>query len=189
MMERVKILAFALYVFILVTACASNPTVSSPANRPEPAWHWEWARSGNGGTPEQFAVDKYACLQDYRQTASPFVQRDKLTEMQFMTMHQQLCLESKGWKKAQNRPSEINNQLWYWRPNGWVAAPPGTKKIDWVWQGSLGEEADAIKRFSADKEACMRDMKITDPYTFTDQQGQFFMKCMWTKKWGQEPTP
>jgi hypothetical protein len=251
-------------LLILFTACSSPPKQSKA---PEQSWHWEWASTNVGGTSEQFARDKYTCLQDYRQTASPYTQRDPITEMKFMTMHQEVCLESKGWKRVadsddrslyfwtpngwfkattDNKPvwrwkgeagtnaqhkqdsdecikearmvnsraaSRAEMEVWfacmwkrdwrrepvrqesavqsaaklYWRPNGWITAPPGTKKIDWVWEGAASEERAALKRFESDKSSCSQEVGMSDPRDSTTQQGDAFMACMWEKKWGTEP--
>jgi hypothetical protein len=171
-----------LSTIIICAACQPKPV----AKQPEQPWHWEWSRSQGGGSSEQFSRDKYACLQDYRQTASPYTQRDPVTEMKFMTMHQEICLESKGWRKVAG-PAAESKQLIYWRPSGWVTAPAGTKKIDWAWQGPAAEEMAAFERFQSDKTNCAQAAGISDPRSSTAQQGDAFMACMWEKKWGAEP--
>ena len=259
----------ALVLLLILFSACSSPSKQSKAT-PEPSWHWEWASSKAGGTPEQFAQDKYTCLQDYRQTASPYTQRPALTEMQFMTMHQEVCLQGKGWKKVadsddrslyfwtpsgwfkastDNKPvwrwkggvvQETNAEykhdsdectkeacivnskaasrdqtevwfacmwkrdwkrepvrqqpaiqpletLYYWRPSGWRAAPAGTKKIDWGWEGPASEREAAFERLESDKTACIQAAAASEPSSMTKQQGEASMSCMWDKKWGMEP--
>lgn len=281
---RLKCLfGFMLCAFTVMAACAPKTTAPPSSTPSEPSWHWERAGDKSGVSPEQFSRDRYACLQDYRQTASPFIQRDSVTELEMMKLHQVVCLEGKGWKRVDDRPAVVDQAQSYWRPSGWfvagdgmkgawfwkgkpleetsadwnhdneecrhdaeilkseakavprdkmekwfacmwernwsrepvpkekrsgkvegrsaeskgrvywrpggyVTAPPDTKAIDWVWQGPPDEEITAVKRFRPEKEACMRDSGILDPQTFTNEQGEAFMACMWGKKWGQEPT-
>jgi hypothetical protein len=101
------------------------------------------------------------------------------------------CMWKKDWRREPVRQEQPalppSKPLIYWRPSGWVTAPPGTKKIDWVWQGHPDEEAAATKRFLSDKEGCLHDVGFSDPRTSTTSQGEAFMACMWAKKWGPEP--
>src|SRR2546427_12848139 len=96
-------LLITLFALPLLTACAAY--TATEASPPKPSWHWEWAGSTGGGTSEQFARDRYACLQDYRMTQSPTLRpRDARTELQFMNLHNDVCLESKGWKQVDEMP-------------------------------------------------------------------------------------
>ena len=154
--------------------------------------HWEWASDKGGGTSEQFRSDRYACLQDYRQTASPFVQRDVVTELKIMTLHQEICLEGKGWKQVQDgTPKTPTNTITYWTASGYQTAPAGTRmEIQWI--GPPPEPSGT--RFQPDKEACMREAGITlplsnPPPTFTDQQVEAFPACLWRKGWARLPAP
>ena len=80
----------------LITNPPSKPTTTKPTMA------WYWAGQGTQPSNKQFKQDKYACAQDYRnyrktQPAIP-VQRDPYTELTFMNLHMDTCLESKGWE-------------------------------------------------------------------------------------------
>lgn len=184
-------LAFALPpLFTMLTACAApTPTAPPPSKS---SWHWEWASGKGGGTSEQFARDRYACLQDYRQTASPFIQRDPVTEVRMMTLHQEVCLEGKGWMQVQDgTPKTPTNTITYWTASGYQTAPAGTQmEIQWI--GPPPEPSGM--QFQPDKEACLREIGITLPLSnplpkFTTQQTDAFPACLWRKGWARLPVP
>jgi hypothetical protein len=191
-MERLLHLAIIVALWHVLPACSADRSKTN-AKSQEPAWHWEWGSARSGGSSEQFTQDRYACMQEYRQTFP--VQRDPVTDVQMLTFHSEICLQGKGWKKVPDRPPQPtqirsldeSKSLIYWTPTGWVTAPPGTKKIDWFWQGDIKDEDAAMKRFVPDKEACMRHVGIVDPQQASTAQGEAFMACMWDKKWASKP--
>jgi hypothetical protein len=182
-------LAFALQLFTILTACAApTPTAPPPST---PSWRWEWASGKGGGTSEQFARDRYACLQDYRQTASPFIQRDVVTELKIMTLHQEICLEGKGWKQVQDgTPKTPTNTITYWTASGYQTSPAGTRmEIQWI--GHPPEPSGT--QFQPDREACKRQagmsLPLSNPPPFTTQQGEAVAACLLGKGWARLPVP
>lgn len=142
-------------------------------------------------TSEQFARDRYACLQDYRQTASPFIQRDVVTELRMMTLHQEVCLEGKGWTQVQDgTPKNPTNAITYWTASGYQTAPAGTR-IEIQWIGPPPEPSGT--QFQPDREACQRQagmtLPLSNPPTFTTQQGEAVAACLWGKGWAHLPAP
>src|SRR3989442_7764114 len=88
---------------IILAGCATaQPT---PRSAPSPTLYWYWAGAGPHTSAQQFNQDKYACLQDYRNSQSLMpVRRDALTELQFMNLHQHICLESHGLQQKEETP-------------------------------------------------------------------------------------
>lgn len=194
--------------FILITACVSEPTSkSSPVKAVEPSWHWEWASTRPGGTSEQFGRDRYACRQDYNPAAAPpFVHRYPDLELQWMSQHEDLCLEGKGWKKVQNTPAQPTKEPkeqrssggitapmvttkrdqnpYYWRPSGWYESPSGTKPI-WFLKGHPVQEPDAQKKQDSDE--CNREAGISDTKSVPTNLIEKWFACMWSKGWSREP--
>jgi hypothetical protein len=145
---------------------------------------WYWKGQPVYETNEQYRQDSEECSKAAGIANTQKAPRDQM-EVWFA------CMWKRDWRKEpvrQEQPAVHSSEtLIYWRPSGWVTAPPGTKKIDWMWQGPPAEEEAALKRFQRDKEGCKQDMGISDQRTSTTSQGEAFMACMWGKKWGAEP--
>ena len=175
----------------LMAGCASTTTSpkASETKTAEAAWHWEWASSTAGWTDGQLERDKYTCLQDYRQTASPYIDRPQRTELQMMLLHQEVCLNSKGWKKV---AGDADQSQYFWTPNGWMKLPAGTQ-LQWYWKGQ--PIAERTERWIQDSEHCDHVIGASasltpsgrDTRRLTRVQLEGWYACLWRKDWQQLP--
>jgi len=98
---------------------------------------------------EIFAKDKYACTQNYSMTqpAMP-TQQDPLTELLFMTLYVQTCLEGRGWKV---RPDNTTVSEWLDKN-----VPP------LYWEGDMAKEP-SLQQFTDYAQVCFQQFTEAHP--------------------------